>query len=210
MPLRNRVTPLSELIATPERGLVYGNRGCLHDAQGVIRRHHSTRRWIACRLSFRGRRRPRLMAPGRYTELFFLDDVTALAAGHRPCAECRRADYNRLIAAWSELHPGQHGADEIDAQLQAERLDGRERRLHGVPYRELPDGAFVLLDGHPHLVNGPRLLAWSPGGYLSPSPRPASGRAAVITPPSLMALLRHGWAPLVPLLHPSADAAAGV
>ena len=203
MPLQNRVTPLSELIATPERGLVYGNRGCLHDGRGVIRRRQGTRRWIACQLSFRGRRRPRMMAPGRYTELFFLDEVTALAAGHRPCAECRRPDYNRLTAIWSELHPDQHGADEIDAQLEAERLDGRERRLHDISYRELPDGAFVLVDGHPHLVRGSRLLAWSPGGYVSARPRPGHGSAEVITPPSLLALLERGWEPLVPMVHPS-------
>jgi hypothetical protein len=206
MPLQNRVTPLSELIATPERGLVYGNRGALHDAQGVIRRHHSTRRWIACRLSFKGRRRPRLMAPGRYTELFFLDEVTALAAGHRPCAECRRADYVRLTDRWGVLHPGQRGADAIDAQLQTERLDPAtgHRRLHRIGFGKLPDGAFVLLDGHPRLVMESRLLAWSPGGYTAARPRPARGLADVITPPSLLALLEHGWAPLVPLLHPSA------
>ena len=96
VPLRNRVTPLGELIATSERGLVYGNRGCLHDAEGEIRRGYATKRWIACRLCFRGRRRSPLMAPGRFTELFFLDEATALAAGHRPCAECRRNDYNRF------------------------------------------------------------------------------------------------------------------
>jgi hypothetical protein len=111
VPLRNRVTPLGELIATPERGLVYGNRGCLHDEQGNIRRRYATRRWIACRLCFRGRRRAPLMAPGKFTELFFLDEATAFAAGHRPCAECRRSDYNRFGELWSALHPGQIGAD---------------------------------------------------------------------------------------------------
>src|SRR5215469_5965038 len=111
MPLRNRVTPLGELIATPERGLVYGNRGCLHNAQGEIRSVYGTKRWIACRLCFRGRRRSPLMSPGRFTELFFLDEATALAAGHRPCAECRRSDYNRFSGLWRELHPAQIGAD---------------------------------------------------------------------------------------------------
>lgn len=206
MPLQNRVTPLSELIATPERGLVYGNRGCLHDDRGVIRRAQATRRWIACQLEFRGRRRSRLMAPGRYTELFFLDEVTALAAGHRPCAECRRADYNLLVDAWAGLHPDQHGADAIDLQLQAERLDRRHRRrrLHEARYQDLPDGSFVLEHDRPHLVLGSRLLAWSPGGYADTSPRPARGQAMAITPPSLQALLAGGWEPLVPLLHPSA------
>ena len=100
MPLRNRVTPLGELVADPARGLVYGNRGCLHDDEGRIRRRYAGRRWIACRLEFRGRRRSALLQPGRYTELFFLDEATAFAAGHRPCAECRRADYDRFVAAW--------------------------------------------------------------------------------------------------------------
>src|SRR6478736_8868570 len=112
-PLRNRVTPLGELVADPARGLVYGNRGCLHDDRGRIRRRYAGRRWIACRLEFRGRRRAALMQPGRYTELFFLDEATALAAGHRPCAECRRPDYDRFVARWRRLHPAEAGADAI-------------------------------------------------------------------------------------------------
>ena len=211
-PLRNRVTPLGELMATPERGLVYGNRGCLHDAEGRIRRNHASRRWIACRLEFRGRRRAPLMQPGRYTELFFLDEATAFAAGHRPCAECRRADYDALIAVWRDLHPGQAGADEIDAQLHAERLAGRERRLHPagelpdgafvVRAGELPGGAFVMRSGEPWLVRGGSLLRWTPAGYADRAPLDPAAR--LLTPPSLVALLRRGWQGAVPLLHPSA------
>jgi hypothetical protein len=204
MPLQNRVTPLGDLIATPERGLVYGNRGCLHDERGEIRRRYSTKRWIACRLQFRGRRRSPLMAPGRFTELFFLDEATALAAGHRPCAECRRPDYDRLVNIWSALHPGQRGADAIDAQLHTERLAGRERRFHAARYTELPDGAFVLHEGVPYLLVGDALLAWSPGGYRERRRRPEGGRAVAITPPSLLTLLSSGWTPVVPLLHPTA------
>jgi hypothetical protein len=106
MPLQNRVTPLGDLVADPARGLVYGNRGCLHDDEGRIRRYYQVRRWIACRLEFRSRRRSPLMRPGRFTELFFLDEATALAAGHRPCAECRREDYDRFAALWLDLHGG--------------------------------------------------------------------------------------------------------
>jgi hypothetical protein len=206
VPLRNRVTPLGELVADPGRGLVYGNRGCLHDAAGEIRRHHAGRRWIACRLSFRGRRRGRLLQPGRYTELFFLDDATALAAGHRACGECRRADYDRLLAAWRELHPGDAGADALDRRLHSERLDPRthEQRRHEAPLDDVPDGAFVVQDGQPFLVLGPRLRRWTPGGYAERRPRPAGTRAEVVTPPSLVEVLRAGWEPLVPLLHPSA------
>src|SRR3979490_1903159 len=102
MPLQNRVTPFSALVADPARGLVYGNRGCLHDADGHIRRRYNGKRWIACLLEFRGRHRPALQQPGRYTELFFLDEATAFAAGHRPCAECRRPDYLRFLDAWAK------------------------------------------------------------------------------------------------------------
>lgn len=206
MPLRNRVTPLGELIATPERGLVYANRGCLHDAGGEIRRAFNGRRWIACQLQFRGWKREPLIAPGRFTPLFFLDEATGFAAGHRPCALCRRADYDELTELWAEIHPGQRGADAIDEQLHGERIDPgtRQRRLHRIPYRELPDATFVLDGGQPRLVLGDELLNWSPGGYSGRTRRPASGRAETITPPSLLELLRTERAPLVPLLHPSA------
>ncbi|HEX5146882.1 MAG TPA: hypothetical protein VFV85_07645 [Conexibacter sp.] len=207
MPLQNRVTPLGELVAASGRGLVYGNRGCLHDEHGVVRRRYAGRRWIACRPEFRGRRRQRLLQPGRYTELFFLDEATAFAAGHRPCAECRREDYNRFTALWRELHGGSARADEIDARLHAERVsDSREHRLHDVHLGALPDGAFALEDGEPWLVRGPALLRWTPDGYCDSRPR-HDARATLVTPPSLVAVLRSGWSGDVPFLHPSAHAA---
>ena len=203
MPLQNRVTPLSELVADPARGLVYGNRGCLHDAAGRIRRVHATRRWISCRLEFRGWQRGPLLQPGKFTELFFLDEATAMAAGHRACALCRREDYNRLGEIWSGLHPGEAGADAIDARLHDERLAGRGRRFHDVDLADLPDGAFVLHDGEPWLVLGRALLHWTPAAYDRRIRRPA-GPAAAITPPSLVEVLRAGWDGAVPLLHPTA------
>jgi len=211
MPLQNRVTPLGELVADAARGLVYGNRGCLHDAEGRIRRVYQVRRWIACRLEFRGRRRSPLQRPGRFTELFFLDEATAFAAGHRPCAECRRADYDRFSAIWRELHD-ESGADVIDARLHNERIDSatRERRLHAVAFGTLPDGAFVLHDAVPKLVLGDALRSWSFAGYGRAEPRP-TGTATLITPPSLVEVLRAGWdarradAEEVPFLHPTAD-----
>lgn len=210
MPLQNRVTPFGELIADPGRGLVYGNRGCLHDANGRIRLSYNGKRWIACRLQFRGWHRVPLLQPGRFTELFFLDEATAFAAGHRPCALCRREDYVRFSEIWNELHPGQAGADAIDAQLQLERIAAgtRTRALHEAPLGELPDGAFVLSDGEPTLVLAGQLLSWTAGGYLRPRPRAvvAEHRAVVITPPSLVAVLRAGWHSVLPLLHPSAQA----
>jgi hypothetical protein len=198
MPLQNRVTPLGELIADPARGLVYGNRGCLHDAEGTIRRRHDGRRWIACRLRFRGWHRSPLMQPGRFTELFFLDEATAFAAGHRPCALCRRDDYNRFLALTAEP-----GADAIDTRLHAERLDGRAHRRHEAALAELPDGAFVLRDGAPWLMTGAAMRRWTPGGYSGTVPRRAA-RAELITPPAFVEVLRAGWSGAVPLLHPSA------
>ena len=200
MPLQNRATPLGELIATPERGLVYGNRGRLHDDNGVIRRQWQVRRWISCRLEFRGRRRTGgPMPPGRYTGLFFLDDATALAAGHRPCAECRNADYRGFLGL-----AGASGADGLDRELHTERIgEGvAGRRLHERRLEELADGAFVLFDGAPHLVVGNALLRWTPGGYADRHRRPR-GHVAVVTPPTSLRVLASGWSGSVPLLHPS-------
>ena len=192
MPLQNRVTPTGELIATPERGLVFGNRGRLHDDERRIRRAWALKRWIACRLEFRGRHHG-AMPPGRYTGLFFLDEATAFAAGHRPCAECRRADYVRFTEIWGAR------ADAIDARLHEERLGPRRERA----VDELPDGAFVLRDGQPWLVLGDELLRWTPGGYADRAAR-RPGRATVLTPHSLVEVLRTGWSGEVPFLHPSA------
>ena len=192
MPLQNRVTPTGELIATPERGLVFGNRGRLHDDVGRIRRQWALKRWISCRLEFRGRHHG-AMPPGRYTGLFFLDEATAFAAGHRPCAECRRADYVRFTEIWGAR------ADAIDARLHEERLGPR----HEGAVDELPDGAFVLRDGQPWLVLGGELLRWTPGGYTDRAARPREC-ATVLTPPSLVEVLRARWNGDVPFLHPSA------
>jgi hypothetical protein len=208
MPLQTRVTPFSELVADPARGLLYGNRGCLHDDSGRIRSIYATRRWIACRLEFRGWQRGPKLQPGKFTELFFLDEATAFAAGHRPCALCRRADYLRLGEIWRELHPGQVGADAIDLQLHAERFTAmtRTQRHHEAAVAGLPDGAFLVHEDEPWLVLGKRLLHWTPGGYDERRARPRRGSATVITPPSLLAVLRSRWTPLVPLFHPSSEA----
>ena len=209
MALRNRVTPFSELVADPARGLVYGNRGCLHNADGQITRRYGVKRWISCRLEFKGWKRTRLLQPGRFTELFFLDEATAFAAGHRPCALCRYEDYRSFVTLWHKLHPGDEtGADAIDVRLHAERVDGaRAQRRQEAPSETLPDGAFVVDGDVPWLVVGERLLQWAPAGYVDPRPRPR-GTAMVITPPSLRAVLATGWQGVVPLLHPSAVTSA--
>jgi hypothetical protein len=191
MPFQNRVTPLGELIATPERGLVYGNRGRLHDAHGIIRRQWQVKRWISCRLEFRDRHRAGgPMAPNRYTGLFFLDDATALSAGHRPCAECRNADYRRFLAL-----TGAESAGELDEMLHAER-----GHLHESELDRLPDGAFVLLDREPWTVLGPDLLRWTPGGYSERRPR-WNGRTEMITPPTSLRVLASGWRGGLPFIH---------
>jgi hypothetical protein len=202
MPLRNRVTPLGELVADPARGLVYGNRGCLHDADGRIRRPYQVRRWIACRLEFRGRRRTPLMRPGRFTELFFLDEATALAAGHRPCFYCRRDDANAFRAAWATnngtLPPR---APEMDAVLDSERRDGRRKRLHDLPMplERLPDGAMVQAGDGSFLMRGGRALRWSFDGYSETTDLRATPK--LITPPSTLRALTAGYRPV---LHASA------
>jgi hypothetical protein len=191
MPFQNRVTPLGELIATPERGLVYGNRGRLHDADGRIRRAWQVKRWISCRLEFRDYYRPGgPMPPGRYTGLFFLDEATAFAAGHRPCAECRREDYVRFMELVGEKRAG-----DIDERLHAERLGPKPMR----EVASLPDGAFVLADGEPWLVLGGELLRWTPGGYTGR--RAARGRSRVLTPPAVLPVLASGWNGVVPLVN---------
>src|SRR5207302_4862751 len=167
VPLQNRVTPLGELVADPARGLVYGNRGCLHDTSGRIRRRYNGKRWIACRLGFKGWHRHPLMQPSRFTELFFLDEATAFAAGHRPCALCRREDFVRFTDAWRATHADQVGADAIDAQLHSERVDhlSRAHRCHDAVIDDLPDGVFVSIEGTPWLLVGNRMLRWSAAGY---------------------------------------------
>lgn len=202
MPHRNRVTPTGEIEATPARGLLTGNRGVLHDAEqrlGAARWRHP--HWIACALSYKDWRRP-IMAPGRWTELFFLDEAVALAAGHRPCALCRRADFKRFRDAWEAAFGARAKVPEIDATLHRARVEPRSRRqvTHRAALEALPDAAFVRCDGEPHLVLGARLLRWRHGGYDEGRRRPA-GAIEVLTPAPLVAVLRAGYRPL---LHPSA------
>ena len=178
MPYRNRVTPSGEIVATPERGTLMGNRGVIHADDGAHKREWQVRRWIACRLEFKGRRRA-VRQPRRWTELFFLDEATALAAGHRPCAECRREDYRRWQAAW----PGEDAhADAMDLVLHADRLDGRAKRTYDARLGELPDGVMVERRGAAFLVAGgglhgrrhrPRLRGLrAPVGFLTSATRP--------------------------------------
>jgi hypothetical protein len=192
-PLQNRVTPFDELVALPGRGLMMGNRGVLHDEHQRIVRYAQVRRWIACRTEFRGRKRI-VMSPKRYTELFFLDEATAFAAGHRPCAECRNADYKRFRTRWLAAHGGSGYADDIDRVIDDERRERRRKRTHHAAAADLPDGSFIVLDGAAWLVRGDTCFRWTDRGYTERRPRPRSGEVELLTPPSLVALLRLGYA----------------
>lgn len=206
MPRQNRVTPDGRLLAVPDRGLFWGNRGPLLDRHGDLARHSSGRRWIVCVLEFKGRRRVQ-WRPGRLTELYFLDEATALAAGHRPCAECRRDAHRAFAAAWRRAHPGDPpGVAAMDERLQADRLVGRQaapgsHRRHDAELADLPDGVMVELDGRTWLVRGDQLLAWTPGGYAERRPRSGPGRVSILTPRSTVAALAAGYRPVV---HPTA------
>jgi len=197
MPYRNRVTPTGEIIATPSRGLFIGNRGVLHNSDGEIVRTFRGKRWIICLLDFKDRRR-QVMTPGRYTELFFLDEATALAAGHRPCRECRRADFDRFAALWRQVNGGTGMADEMDAVLHRERLTDEKMLVSSLA--DLPDGVFVQQrDGNSLLVWQGYLWLWSPVGYTERLPLVVSEPLTLLTPPPTVAVLAAGYTPVVHL-----------
>jgi len=206
MPLQNRVTPTGDIIATPHRGLFTGNRGIIHDpaTKILLRKRWATPAWLTCVCEFRGRRR-KVMGGRSWTELFFLDEATAFAAGHRPCFYCRRDDANRFRAAWEEGNRVTNIlARDIDAVLHRERLDRGRKRLHPLPapLEALPDGAMVQAGGESHLILKGKALHWSFEGYSRAAVDTAS--AMLLTPPSTLRALGAGYRPV---LHPSAGAA---
>jgi hypothetical protein len=205
VPLQNRVDPFGELFATPARGLFFGNRGGrFHtDDQKLTKRRWASRQWICCVLEFKNRQRD---VWGRYyTEIFFLDEVTALAAGHRPCFECRRRDAEAFAGAWQQAFKlaWPPRADAMDLVLQAERLNGRAKRLHRRKIDGLPDGAFVALEEGAWAVRGNALLRWTPNGYDTSKRRPRGTMVGLLTPPAIVSVLAAGYRPR---WHPSADA----
>ena len=201
MPLQNRVTPDGNIIATEARGTLMGNRGILHDENRQLGRSRwKTQGWVACLLAFKERKRE-LMAPGRYTELFFLDEAVSLAAGHRPCVRCRPTDYRRFHECWSRAHPGRDWkAADIDRNLHACRVIRwrREQVTYSADLETLPDGAFVLLPGNaaPMLVLGEELFPFSPAGYGSPIVRRV-GVVTVLTRKPTVRTLAAGFRPAV-------------
>jgi hypothetical protein len=193
-PACNRVSPLGDVIAVAGRGAWMGNRGRLHQGRGTREtvRNHQHKTWIICALSFRGRRVAQ-WEPNRYTPLFFLDEAVAQAAGHRPCAECRRSSYNEYQTLWAETHRGATPyAKDMDTQLHHERT-GRAR--HRAAWAGLPDGVFVVTDSGPAAVAGDHIAVWDrqSNTYCKKLPRPIAGTATLHTPPSTVEILRAGY-----------------
>jgi hypothetical protein len=200
MALQNRVDPYGRLHAIEARGAWMGNRGALHDASKRVVAGWRSRRWITCVLSFRSRRRD-VFAPRRYSELFFLDEATALSAGHRPCAECRRGRYQEFRSAWDRGRRGRDaappfpGADAIHPLLQEETLDYRTKRTYRAVLSTLPDGTMVEHSGVPHLVRARTLRPWSFAGYGPAIEAAPETEVAVLTPFSIVAAIREGFEP---------------
>jgi len=193
-PARNRVTPLGEIEAFPLRGAWTGNRGILHRGREIVR-FHASDLWITCALEFKGRWRQQWQ-PHQFTFLYFHDEAVSFAAGHRPCAECRRASYNDYRAAWAEgLQVAAPSAQEINRRLHGERIvrGTHRRRLHRLPWAELPDGTFVLHEGAPAVIVGDQLSEWTREGYRERRARPVRGDAEAITPPATVAALGAGY-----------------
>ena len=204
MPLQNRVDPFGELFSDNSRGLYMGNRcGRFHtDDRTLTTRRWVSRQWICCRLEFNNRHR-KVWSNG-YTELFFLDEVTALAAGHRPCFECRRKDAEAFAACWQNAFRlrARPRAVVMDERLHAERLDGRAKRLHQRNFDDLPDGAVIALDNEAFAVRGGSLLRWTPAGYDKRKRRRSGTAVDVLTPPAIIAVLAAGYRPQ---WHPTVD-----
>ena len=189
MPLQNRVDPFGTIFRTAARGTMLGNRGgALHNSDREIVRGYKSRRWITCVLEFRGRHRI-VMSSNRYTELFFLDEAVAFAAGHRPCAECRRQRYDAFRQAWRRLkqQDSYPFADDMDRELHPARIDRGKKAL--------PDGCFVQIEGRPYLVWRDALLVWSPEGYERRDERPKNSILTVLTPEPIVRCFRQGYTP---------------
>lgn len=193
MARQNRVNPFGQIIATPARGTLMGNRGCLHDDLGRIRRQAVGKRWILCLLAFKGRRR-QVMAPGKYTELFFLDEATGLAAGHRPCAECQRSRYNQFVQTWAVVHglDKRPSAQDMDSLLHRQRVNRQGSFVYST--EPLPDGVFVTPDEvHAYLRWRGHYLLWQPDGYRPAYSSTLSGQVRIMTPDATVRVLAAGY-----------------
>src|SRR4051794_11839586 len=197
-PVRNRVTPTGDIVAVPLRGAWTGNRGILHDGHKIVR-FHASDLWITCALRFKDWWQPQ-WRPHHFTWLYFHDEAVSLAAGHRPCALCRRPAYDAYRAAWADgLGVDQPSAKQMNQQLHGERIvrGTHRRRTHQLSWTDLPDGTFVLSNEVPAIVINSHLTEWTTDGYAAQHRRPRSGRATVLTPPSSIAALRSGYLPQI-------------
>ena len=199
MPLQNRVNPYGTIFRSPARGTFMGNRGLLHNEKREILRQFKCQRWIACCLEFRGRKRS-VMSPGRYTELFFLDEAVAFSAGHRPCAECRRERFAVFQQAWKRRDEGYSNSPasalQIDEELHWSRIDRAGRKVtYEAPLNSLPDGCFVEIDDSAFLIWNDALLLWTPEGYARKERQPGGLRVTVLTPRPIVQCFAQGYQP---------------
>ena len=209
MPKQNRVTPFGEIITSPSRGLFMGNRGVLHDQKGVIQRNWKLKAWITCELEFKGKKR-QILSPGRYTELFFLDEATALAAGHRPCGECRREEYKIFKTLWLQSNREQLTNDnpviaEIDAVIHSQRINRNQEKVgFKSQLKDIPNGVFIQFKGEyqTHLVFEGNLCEWSLFGYVSKKPGKSKDEIFVLTPKSIVKTIEMGYPVKI---HPSVN-----
>ena len=204
MPLQNRVTPFGDIVAIPQRGMFTGNRGIIHDpaTRTLLNRRWASKAWLVCLCEYKDRQRA-VMGRRSWTELFFLDEAVALAAGHRPCFFCRRQDAEGFRDAWAQGRAAKlPRAAEMDAVLHAERLDRGRKRLHSLPadVDELPDGTVIAVAGEAYTLMQGRAFRWTARGYEGPAEIPRAN--ALLTPPSTVGALSAGYRPVS---HPSVD-----
>jgi len=203
--LQNRVDPFGNIITTKARGAWMGNRGILHNNEKQIIRPFKLKAWITCKLEFNGRKRI-VMSPNRYTELFFLDEATSFAAGHRPCFECRRNDYQHFKSLWIKGNPEYHldektSITKIDDILQQERIDRNKTKVtYEENFEELPDGSFVLFDNKPYIILEQKMYLWTPFGYDKIKVLSMPDRVTILTPRSIVNTFRAGYLPQIDLI----------
>jgi hypothetical protein len=199
--LQNRVDPFGNIIKTPERGTWLGNRGVIHDHQKEIVRPYKLKAWITCVLQFKGRHRA-IMSPDRWTELFFMDEATAFSAGHRPCAECRREDFNRFKKYWliGNANAGfnlKTPIGQIDEIIHRERIDKNKRKItHRELAKELPDGAMIMISNRAYVKKAGRFYEWTAAGYENAG-QVIDEEVDVLTPASIVNCFRAGYMPQI-------------
>jgi hypothetical protein len=199
---QNRVDPFGNIIKTNARGSIMGNRGVIHNTSQEITHVFRHKAWISCVLEFKGRWR-KVMTPNRWTELFFLDEATAFAAGHRPCFECRKEDAMRFKAAWIAGNPGYNfsmktSVGDIDEVIHGERIDKQKRKVtHTRASSDIADGTFIALDSQPFLFRSGKLHLWTPFGYEEAIPLPGDSTLTVLTPVSIVNAFRAGYVPIM-------------